>query len=289
MKEKERLLEEVSDFLLKHNYNVKFVRCFDIVAIGKNTMLIKILKDANALSKENALQLTGISHFLNAIPVIIAEYSGEKLLDNVVYERFGIRTMTFETFKRILLNREVFFRSSKAGIILILNSEALKKNRKMFKMSLSDISSFVGVSRAMVYDYEKRDSYITVQKAMRFYKLFGKKVFKPVTLEIHKNFDFNSELKSVYSKKYQNLGFEAFDVKTDFDIIAKKDKDIILTEVGDKRKLRSPTISSIFGYFNFVIFKKKKPRSIPSMHEKEFLNLETSEELMNIVKSFERR
>jgi predicted transcriptional regulator len=141
----------------------------------------------------------------------------------------------------------------------------------------------------MVYEYERRDSYVTMQKAMRLYKLFGKNVFKPVDFDFSKNFDFKPELKSIYSKKYINLGFEAFDVKTDFDVIAKKDKDIILTEIGDKRRLKSPLLSSIFGSFNFVIFKKKKPRRIPSIHEKEFLNLETSEQLMNFVKSFERR
>ena len=289
MQEKERLLEEVSDFLLKHDYKVKLVRCFDIVAFGKNVMLIKILKDANSLSKENALQLLGISHFINASPIIIAEYSGEKLLDYVVYERFGIKTITFETFKKIILNKEVFFRSSKAGITLVINSEALRRNRIMLKMSLSDISSFVGVSRAMAYEYERRDSYVTMQKAMRFYKLFGKDVFKPVNLDFSKNFDFNPELKSVYSRKYSNLGFEAFDVKTDFDVIAKKGKDIILTEIGDKRRLKSPLLSSIFSSFNFVIFKKKKPRKVPSMHEKEFFNLETSEQLINFIKSFDRR
>ncbi|MEM2121611.1 MAG: helix-turn-helix domain-containing protein [Candidatus Woesearchaeota archaeon] len=289
MIDKNILLEQVSDFLTKHNYTVKFVRCFDIVAIGKNILLIKILKDANSLSRENAIQLVGISHFLNAVPLIIAEYSGEKLLDNVVYERFGIKTLTFETFKRIVLEKDVFFRSSKAGITLVIDSEALRRNRKMLKMSLSEVSSFVGVSRSMAYDYEKRDSSVTIQKAIKLYKLFGKSIFKPVNLECSTSFDFSKESKSIYSQKYNKLGFEAFDVKTDFDVIARKDEDVILTEIGDKRKLKSPIISSIFGSLNFVIFKKKKPRKVPSMNEKEFFNLETGEELINFVKSFDRR
>jgi len=291
MNYREVMIEEVSIFLLRNNYAVKqCTRVFDIIANGKNTLLIKVLKDANSISEQTALRLKGTAYFLKAIPFIISSYAGSKLVDGVMYSRFGVNTVNFETFKQIISNGVVFLTSSRAGETLTVNSEVFKRKRRELNMSLKDVADYLGVSRKMVYDYEYGNSRITLQKAVKLYKLFGKSVFKPVVPSQFDNVDnLNTGKESVFSRKFKQLGFKAFDVNSDFDVIAKKNTDIILTEVGDRKHFNVVFVSKLLGLLSLVVFKKKKPRSVASIAMKDFFEIEKADELLNIVKSFGRR
>ena len=89
------------------------------------------------------------------------------------------------------------------------------------------------------------------------------------------------------SKKYKDLGFEAIEThKVPFDILAKKDKEIILTEVGDKPNPQAQSLSRLLDADNLVIFKKKKPKDIPSLKKEEFLELKKAKELVKFLKEF---
>ena len=45
--------------------------------------------------------------------------------------------------------------------------------------------------------------------------------------------------------------------------LAKKEKDLILTEVGDKTNPQIKSLSKLIDANNLIIFKKKKPKNIP--------------------------
>ena len=73
-----------------------------------------------------------------------------------------------------------------------------------------------------------------------------------------------SKRKSDFSKKYIDLGFEAADTKrTPFDIIARKENELILTDVGDKTRPDFSSLSKLLDADTLVIFNKKKPKDIP--------------------------
>ena len=83
------------------------------------------------------------------------------------------------------------------------------------------------------------------------------------------------------------MGFEAADTrKTPFDIIAKKGSDLILTEIGDKTKPDFSTLSRLLDADNLVIFRKKRPKNIPAVTKKEFLEFQKSNELIKFLKQF---
>ena len=84
-----------------------------------------------------------------------------------------------------------------------------------------------------------------------------------------------------------DLGFDATETKkTPFDIISKKDKEIILTEVSDKVNPQMQSLSKLLDADNLVIFNKKKPKNVPSMTKKEFMEFDEANELVKFLKEF---
>lgn len=61
---------------------------------------------------------------------------------------------------------------------------------------------------------------------------------------------------------------------------------MILTEVGDKTPPQLQPISRMLDANNLVIYRKKKPKNIPSLTKKEFLDFEKSYELIRFLKEY---
>ena len=289
MNKKDALLEEVVLSLLKKGFAVKGVsRGFDILASkDKRTLLIKVLKDGNAITKESAMQLLSVASLLNVYPLLIALNTGfVRLADNVFYSRFNLPMVNFGTFKSLINNKPIFFRSTKAGIIAVINGTLLRKKREELNMSLNDVSRRIGVSRKMVYKYEKQVSQVTPNKALSLYDLFGPNIFKTINLQIERP---NLNLKeSVFARKYKELGFDAFDTSNmPFNIIAKYDEDIVLTEV-NSTKPKTRLISKLLNVNSLFIFKKKVPDSVPAISKEDFLSLKKAKDLLDFLKGFSR-
>ena len=94
--------------------------------------------------------------------------------------------------------------------------------------------------------------------------------------------------KSDIAKKFSSLGFEAMETKkVPFDVIAKREKEIVLTDVGDKARPGFKPLSKLIDAESLVIFKKKKPKDIAAMTKEEFLEYEKAKELIKFLKEFE--
>jgi len=286
---KKDILDEASIFLLKNGFTVKKLTrtCFDIVA-RKNTqiLLIKTLQDANAVSEQYANEMIKVSSYIHATPIIISEKAGDNLQDNVIYLRFNVFTLNFHTLINIINNKRPFIRRTKAGLTASLAGKKLKETRENMNLSLNKLAQKVGVSKRMISKYEGGTSEITINKALKIYEIFGEMVFHKVNIFEYKML-LPSLKKTDIAKKYTELGFEAADTnKVPFDIIAKKDKEIILTKVGDNKISESISLSKLIDADNLVIFKKKKPKDVPSLTKKEFMEFEKANELIRFLKDF---
>jgi len=287
---KQSILEEISIFLLKKGFTIKVLTrtCFDIVARKEaEIMLIKILEDANSISEEYAKQMANVSSYINATPLIIAKKAANNLIDNVIYSRFNIYTLNLNTFKSSINNKLPFVKSDHAGLTAHIIGENLKSIREKEGLSLGEIARKVGVSKKMIQRYESGDSEITIKSALRIYDIFGHTVFDKIHIFKTPN-EEKSNPKSDIGKKYSDLGFKAIETrKVPFDIVAKKEKEIILTEVGDKSNPHLKSLSRLIDADRLAIFKDKKPKDIPSLTEKEFLEFEKAKELIKFLKEFE--
>jgi len=283
-------LEKVSIYLLKKGYTLKSLTrtAFDILARkDSRILLIKILEDANSISEEYSKQMNHIASYIAASPLIIAEKAGAKLYDNIIYLRSGIYTLNFNTFRNSVENKFPFIKSDHAGPTAHILGDRIKKIREEQGISLGDISSKMGVTKKMIQKYEKGESDVTVNKALKIYDIFGHAVFDKINI-----FETPSkekiDTKSDIGKKYSGLGFEAIDTKkVPFDIIAKKDKEIVLTKIGDKANPQLQSLSRLLDADGLTIYRKKKPKDIPALTKKEFMEFEKARELIKFLKEFE--
>ncbi|MBU0979885.1 MAG: helix-turn-helix domain-containing protein [Nanoarchaeota archaeon] len=283
---KPQIVDGLGIMLLRKGFVVKNLTrtCFDLLARkdGK-ILLVKVLEDANSVSFEHTLDMNRVASYLNASPLIISEKAGDMLQDNIIYSRFNIFTLTPKTFELALDNRLPFLRRTNAGITAHIKGEELKRMREKQELSLQNLSRSIGVSRRMISKYENEGADITLSKAAKLYDLLGHQVFDKVEIFSHVGKP-DHEKGSVLTKKYQDLGFDASMTKNvPFDVIAKKDNELILTGVGDKPSKHLSSLSMMIDADNLVIFKKKKPKGHPAMSKKDFLELEKAAELVKFV------
>ena len=286
---KNDLLEKTSIFLLKKGFTVKSLTrsCFDVLARSKEKiLLIKFLEDANSISRDFAEEMNKIAACISATPLIIAEKASSMLDDNVVYTRFGIFTLNFSTFINCIGNKFPLLKRTQAGLTASLAGDKLKEKREQLGYSLNYLSKSIGVTSRMVSKYENEDSEVTINRAMKIYDIFGQEVFNQVDI-FSKEEKIEISSRTEFSKKYIDLGFNAADAnKAPFDIIAKKEDELILTEIGDKANPQMQSLSELLNADNLVIFKKKRPKDIPAVTRKEFLEFDKANQLIKFLKEF---
>jgi len=289
---KQNLLDRINIFLLKKGFTIRNLTrtCFDALARrNEQILLVKVLEDANSISREYTEEMIAVASYIGASPVIIAEKAGARLEDNIVYSRFDIYTLNYNTFINCVNSRYPFIKRSQAGLTASVVGEKLKEKREELGYSLNSLSKKLGVTSRMVMKYENENSEVTVNRAMKLYDLFGENVFSEINVfSGHKAPE--SKFKTEVSKKYVELGFDATETKkTPFDIIARKGNEIILTEVSDKVNPQMQSLSKLLEADNLVIFNKKKPKNVPSMTKKEFMEFEKANELVRFLKEYYRQ
>jgi len=134
---------------------------FDLVARRDNSLLIiKVLTNIDALSEDVAKELRVLSILLKGHPLLIGERSGAGFLENdVVYDRFGIQTISYETLKSHLLEgMPLKVYAGPGGFYVNLDREKLIKRRQEQNVSLGSFARSVRVSRRTVQMYEEEDS-----------------------------------------------------------------------------------------------------------------------------------
>ncbi len=286
---KQELLDKLDNFLLKSGFTVRNLsgNCFDILARRQGQiLLIKVLEDANSISRQHTDEMLNVAAYINASPLIITQKAGSMLEDNIVYSRFDVHTMNFDTFVNCVSNKFPFVRRSKAGLTASISGQKLREKREELGYSLNGLSKKVGVTSRMIIKYENENSEITISKAMKLYEIFGDCIFNEVDI-FSQNSSPQSRFETEVSQKYVELGFKATETKkTPFDIIARKDESLILTNVRDKVNPHLQSLSKLLDAENLVIFEKKKPKNVPSLKKKEFMDFEKANELLRFLKEF---
>lgn len=159
---REELIQSVRDILAKAGFYVSrpiTMRSvsFDVVARRDRTLLImKILSNVDAFSKENAEELKVLAEALEASPLAIGERSGSgEIEEGIVYSRFGIPIISVDTLSDYVLRGvPPFIFAAPGGLYVKLDSEMLRKLREERSISLGTLAEVAGVSRRTIQMYE---------------------------------------------------------------------------------------------------------------------------------------
>ena len=277
--------------------------CFDIIARGPHTLLIKILTNANAFSNVYVHELQQICAYMHASPLIVAENAGAILNEGVIYSRLGVSVISLETLKMALKHRAPSMISTNAGIAIGIDGPKLKQLREAQGLSLQQLAFRLGVSRRMVARYETNFTEMTLPRAQRLLNLFGDQIFHKIDVFDHRHRDAKHvmhDTSSPLTTKYFQLGFHALNTQhAPFDILARRQTpeehqeepipDIIFTAVGDRHKPGLHDMAKLFDAHSLYIFHRQRPsvhEEIPTLSQTEFMRFHQYGDLMDFLREF---
>lgn len=158
---------------------------FDIVA-RKNLqiLLLKTFQNIDSINEHNAHEMKQLANIFLASPIIIGEKSRNGILeDGVIYERYDIPTISFETLKNMVLYGESpEILADRGGYFVKIDGNVIKQYREEYSMSLKDLASLAHVSRATMYKYENGIVRANTETAMILEEILNTKVTLDIDL-----------------------------------------------------------------------------------------------------------
>ena len=154
------LLQQIEKLLISQGFKTSDVYdqgAFDLVA--RKNLLILLLKtflNIDSINEHNAHEMKQLANIFLASPIIIGEKSRNGILEEgVIYERYDIPTIGFDTFKNMIAYNEYpEILADRGGYFVKIDGNVIKQYREEYSMSLKDLASLAHVSRATMYKYE---------------------------------------------------------------------------------------------------------------------------------------
>ena len=183
-----QLLQQIENLLKSQGYKTSDIYdqgSFDIVA-RKNLLilLIKTFQNIDSINESNAHEMKQLANIFLASPIIIGEKSRNGLLEEgVIYERYDIPTIGFETLKNMILYNEYpEILADRGGYFVKIDGNVIKQYREEYSLSLKDLADLAHVSRATMYKYENEIVRANAETAMILEEILNTKVTLDIDL-----------------------------------------------------------------------------------------------------------
>lgn len=251
---------------------------FDIVARrDQSLLLVKVLTNIDAFSKENAEELKVLAEALDGSVMLVGERSGSgELEQGIVYSRFDIPIISHSTLKDLLMEDEPpFIFAAPGGLYVRLDSSLLHRLREERGVSLGTLAEAAGVSRRTIQMYETGMGAM-IDAALRLEDFLGKQIVVPVDpmgyhpkareckpLEIEKCDEFGRNIYGMLMqlgllvKPTEKCPFEALTVDRDLLILTGLGKDE--ARLMDKARMVSD-LSRITGKESVIFIERLRTR-----------------------------
>ena len=177
-----RMLQEIEKLLISEGYKTSDIYdqgSFDIVA--RKNLLILLLKtfvNIDSVNESNAREMKQLANIFLASPIIIGAKSRNGLLEEgVIYERYEIPTIGFETLKNMIIYNEYpEILADRGGYFVKIDGNVIKQYREDYSLSLKDLADLAHVSRATMYKYENEIVRANAETAMILEEILNTKV-----------------------------------------------------------------------------------------------------------------
>jgi putative transcriptional regulator len=277
--------------------------CFDIVAKRDDRVLIvKVLSNIDAFSKENADEMKVLAESLSATPLVTGERSSSGALEpGIVYSRFNISIVSNETLADLLLDEAPpFIFAAPGGLYVRLDSELLKAAREARGISLGALAETAGVSRRTIQMYESGMGAM-IDAALRMEEYLNLPIIEPIDPFTFKSEERMKEQRTPPTindqfalRQLSSLGFTVRPVtKSPFEAVSKNDSALMLTSVGSddekvmERAIVASEISRIVDRFSILIVERKHERdninSTAVISNEELQKIDEPSDLTNLV------
>jgi len=249
--------------------------CFDIVGRKNDSLLIvKILSNVDAFSRENADEMKILAEALGASPILIGERSSSGALEaGIVYSRFNISIISNETLEDHLLSEipPLIF-AAPGGLYVKLDKDLLRHLRETRGLSLGTLAETAGVSRRTIQMYETGMSAM-IDAAIRLEEFLNVPIIEAMDPFAYKNEKKSQEYEVSGAKRTDvqifnillDLGCSVTPtVRSPFEALTRSEKMVILTGLGgdEERLLHKASIvsdiSRISGQHSVIIVERKR-------------------------------
>ncbi len=186
---RERWIDQVRETLERAGFFVSDTHgirpsSFDLAARRDATLLlVKVLKNIDALDAEEAARLLELGHLFPAITLVIGQASGAAELEvGVVYTRYGVPIISQETLQEYLDKAlPPFLYASPGGTFARVDGARLRTLRVQRGLSLGAMAGIAGVSRRAVQLYEEGAG-AEVEVIERIETYLGEPIVRPIQL-----------------------------------------------------------------------------------------------------------
>ena len=186
---REQAIEHIRELLERAGFYVADTHSirptsFDLAARRDATLLlVKVLKNIDALDSEEATRLRELGRLFPAITLVIGQTSGAAELDpGVVYTRYGVPIINEETLQEFLEKAlPPFLYASPGGTFAQVDGARLRQLRSERGLSLGTLASIAGVSRRAIQLYEESAGAeaLVVERIETF---LGETIVRPIDL-----------------------------------------------------------------------------------------------------------
>lgn len=278
--------------------------CFDVVGRKDGDLLIvKILSNVDAFSRDNADEMKVLAEALGASPILIGERSSSGTLEpGIVYSRFGIPIISNETLAdHVLEEVPPFIFAAPGGLYVKLDSALLKTVREKRGVSLGTLAETAGVSRRTIQMYESGMGAM-IDAAIRLEEFLGVPIISPVDPFEYKKEDWGKDFEISGDKRtgtqifdrLLDIGFSVTPItRSPFDALTRNDSMVILTGLGhedDKviqKAMIASDISRISGRYSVIIVERDRGfeniRSTAVVTRDEIKHMDDQTELTELV------
>ena len=188
MMTRSQMLNNIENLLKSQGYKTSDIYdqgSFDIVA--RKNLLILLLKtflNIDSINEHNAHEMKQLANIFLASPIIIGEKSRNgKLEEGVIYERYDIPTIGFDTLKNMILYNEYpEILADRGGYFVKIDGNVIKQYREKYSLSLKDLADLAHVSRATMYKYENEIVRANTETAMILEEILNTKVTLDIDL-----------------------------------------------------------------------------------------------------------
>jgi len=268
---------------------------FDFVARKDNMlMIVKVLNNIDSINEEVAKELLSVSRFLDGVPVVVGRRNCSSLLeDDVVYFRYGVPIMTYETLKNYLQGMPPLITAAPGGFYVNIDGEMFHRMRNEMGYSVGHLARVAGVSRRAIRMYEEGER-ATIEVAERLAELMGTDFIKPINLweevwkeEVELRREINNEMLRIVEK----MGAFIFPThRSPFHAISEMLNERIIVGIKERRieeKARLIANISKVAERDSVIFmehfSKEKIEGVPVVNKEELRRIRDMEALIELI------
>ena len=299
------LLKNIENLLISQGFKTSDIYdqgSFDIVA--RKDLVILLLKtflNIDSINEHNSHEMKQLSNIFLASPIIIGEKSRNGLLeDGVIYERYDIPTISFNTLKNMILyNEHQEILADRGGYFVKIDGNIIKQYRDEYSLSLKDLANLAHVSRATMYKYENGIVRANAETAMILEEILNTKITVDIDLlkqPKQEDIEFSNDVNDLSKLGYGVLSTN----KSPFDAVAKmksSSKDTpLITNVEKNRNEKTlkrmaiplkdlsmiTTSEPVFIINNDKI--KESIGTVPVIKSWELKEFDNSKELLKIIK-----